>query len=575
MLDIAESTRARVANLQGMLSVVLFFAVVGILSTPENARAIGEQKELDHLMRALGGNRLPLRDPCMKDTRQTILQEIENKIKSTDGHNIIWVRGSPGVGKSALAASISTRLEDQGRHVISFRFDRMESTTISTDALWRVVASDLVRQYPILHQHVVEGNRKLSSSNIDRLFKLFVETPLSLLNDDIPHEQLPVIVIDALDECGGLRRESSEEDDFKGLLRTLKRWALVGHLRKFKLIITSRPEDRITQNFPESISTHINIPSGSDVVPGDSASNDIRAFFKDRLKGTSMGDVWVNEALDYLVPGAAGMFIWAKTAADFLQEFTASRFYVLKTRKQEDSAETFKYLYSLYSTVVETSFQGVSKQEIDAITSVMGAMIFAKQPLDDDALIMLPGVRVPGSDLDTLKFIRKGLVSVIDSGPILHFHHGSFEDFLLSSSFRRQLPNLSGVQDRNLHEHRLAVLCLNAMVSPELHFNMCDLNSSNIKNVDIPATDKSAISPLISYSSQFWEDHLVRTQHEEILMKAVKFVMYERLLFWIEVMSILGKAHEVSAILKRALEWPGLAVCPKFISYNTTLRLAG
>jgi len=37
--------------------------------------------------------------------------------------------------------------------------------------------------------------------------------------------------------------------------------------------------------------------------------------------------------------------------------------------------------------------------------------------------------------------------------------------------------------------------------------------------------------------------------------KAVEFVMY-KLLFWIEVMSILGRAHEVSAILKRALEWP-------------------
>jgi len=40
-------------------------------------------------------------------------------------------------------------------------------------------------------------------------------------------------------------------------------------------------------------------------------------------------------------------------------------------------------------------------------------------------------------------------------------------------------------------------------------------------------------------------------------------------------MSILGKTHEVSAILKRALEWPGLAVCPAFISYNTNLRLVG
>jgi len=34
------------------------------------------------------------------------------------------------------------------------------------------------------------------------------------------------------------------------------------------------------------------------------------------------------------------------------------------------------------------------------------------------------------------------------------------------------------------------------------------------------------------------------------------------LLFWMEVMSVLGKAHEMFGILTRALAWPGLKVCP-------------
>jgi len=175
----------------------------------------------------------------------------------------------------------------------------------------------------------------------------------------------------------------------------------------------------------------------------------------------------------------------------------------------------------------------------------------------------LPGVE----SLDMLQFIRNGLVSVIDPGPILRFHHKSFEDFLLSSSFRQALPNLSDVQDRNLHERQLAAMCLNCLVSSDLHFNMCHLESSNIENVDIPADVKSAISPLVSYSSMFWADHLVQTPCNEMSVEAVKFVMYEKILFWIEAMSILGKAHEVSAILRRALEWPELAVCAAFISY--------
>ena len=202
-------------------------------------------QELDNLVWALGGNGLPLHDPCMAGTRLDILQEIETRIKSTDSPNMIWIRGSPGVGKSALAASITTRLQDQKRHVIWFRFDRTQSTTITTEALWRVVACGLAHRYPSLHQQLAQGNTELSSSNIDRLFEMLIEKPLSTL-DGVSHEELPVIVIDALDECGGLRYDLSGRKDYDNLLRTLQRWVEVDHLKKFKLVITSRPEDPIT-----------------------------------------------------------------------------------------------------------------------------------------------------------------------------------------------------------------------------------------------------------------------------------------------------------------------------------------
>jgi len=121
----------------------------------ENVKVIAEQKELDVLVRTIGENRLFLRKPCMEGTRTTVLQEIENEIQSVDGHNVIWIRGSPGVGKSALATSITARLQGQDRHVISFRFDRTQSTTITTDALWRVVALGLARLYPSVRQHIL------------------------------------------------------------------------------------------------------------------------------------------------------------------------------------------------------------------------------------------------------------------------------------------------------------------------------------------------------------------------------------------------------------------------------------
>ena len=523
-----------------------------------NVKVVTEQKELDDLVRALGENKLPLHRPCMEGTRTTILQEIENEIKSVDGHNLIWIRGSPGVGKSALAASVTTRLREQGRHFISFRFDRTQSASITTDALWCVVTLGLARLYPSVRQHIlniVQKNRVPELHDIDGRFKFLIETPLLSLND-VSREDLPVIVIDALDECGGLRYDLPGKDDYKGLLHTLKHWAHVDHLKRFKLVIASRQEDHIIQTFPKLISIHITVPSGSDVQLGDAASEDIRIFLKSSLKSMGMKDTLIKKALDYLVPRAAGIFIWATTVANFLELDPEGRFATLE--------KGLKSLYSLYEKIIKASFgHELDEEEIGAVTSVMGAMIFAKQALDDDALIMLPQVRIPYSDANRLGLIRKGLASVIESGSILRFHHRSLEDFLLSTFFLQQLPEFSTVQDRGYHEHQLAVLCLKTLVSPSLHFNMCNLESSIIKNVDIQPTFKSTIPSLVLYSCLFWVDHIIQTPFEEKMIEAVEFVMYEKLLFWLEVMSLTGNVHEAYMILRKAATWK---VCFQIIS---------
>jgi len=276
-----------------------------------------------------------------------------------------------------------------------------------------------------------------------------------------------------------------------------------------------------------------------------------------------MKPAWITKTLDYLVPGAAGIFIWATTVANFLEDGPEARFHILKSRRGGDDMKGMDDLSSLYATVVSASFGQIPKEEAQGIISVMGAMIYAKQPLSDDVLVMLPGVKI--GDSDVMPLIRKNLVSVVGSGPILHFHHKSFEDYLLSPSFQQKFPEFSTVRDRGHHERQLALLCLKTLVSPKLHFNMCSLDSSVIKNVDIQPNVISMIPPFVLYSSQFWADHLVLSDKlsDQKLKEGVKFVMYEKLLFWIETMSLLGKAYEVSSVLKRALSWK---VCLQVIS---------
>jgi len=91
---------------------------------------------------------------------------------------------------------------------------------------------------PSFRQYLVKHDKWHSSPSIHRLFEDLIETLLSILGD-VPCKELLVIVIDALDECGGLRHDLPAKDDYEGLLHTLKRWVQVDHLKRFKLVITS------------------------------------------------------------------------------------------------------------------------------------------------------------------------------------------------------------------------------------------------------------------------------------------------------------------------------------------------
>ena len=140
--------------------------------------------------------------------------------------------------------------------------------------------------------------------------------------------------------------------------------------------------------FPDSVSTYVNISSGSNVKPEDSVSDDIWIFLKSQFDTMGMEPRWIAEALGYLVPYATDIFIQATIAAEFLQVNPQERFFILQSKS---NGKGLKSLYSLYFAVVKTSFRcDLKEEEIKMVTSIMDAMIFAKEPLDNDMLIVLP-----------------------------------------------------------------------------------------------------------------------------------------------------------------------------------------
>jgi hypothetical protein len=150
------------------------------------------------------------------------------------------LKGHPGVGKSAIAASIIHQLRESRRLGSQFIFRRQESNVSTPHALWRSVAFDLSQQYPGIRQKITveldADPHLIKTDKSEELFEKLVYAPLAGM-EGVPDGRLPVIVIDGLDECGGLDGENSQHH--KDLLTALSKWHNLPP--KIKIIVTSRP----------------------------------------------------------------------------------------------------------------------------------------------------------------------------------------------------------------------------------------------------------------------------------------------------------------------------------------------
>src|SRR5882724_1733642 len=79
--------------------------------------------------------------PCLRGTRMDVLQKIHHWVADNQAPNILWLKGNPGAGKTAVASSLVSEL---GTNLGSrFYFKRDDAAVNNPIVLWRTVAYDL------------------------------------------------------------------------------------------------------------------------------------------------------------------------------------------------------------------------------------------------------------------------------------------------------------------------------------------------------------------------------------------------------------------------------------------------
>jgi hypothetical protein len=476
----------------------------------------------------------------MSGTRQDIFSRIDEWIGNIDAPNILWIKGHPGAGKSAIASSLVERLFQSRRLGASFFFQRDNAATTTPNALWRMVAFELSQQYPGVRKCLVAKLRadeiRSTTINIDNLFRRCVFEAL-VACENIPIGRLPVVVVDALDECGGLEGQASAER--RALIRTLEGWSKLP--TKFKLVVTSRGEMDFEQAFQATCHFPIIISTGEDV--DTHSSNDIREYLKHEFRiitsrySMSLDAEWPGEpTINMLTNRAAGLFIWAKTVIRFINMGPP------KTQlKLISEGSGLRSMANLYSRLLDLAFPEQAVETIHAVRFILATIILAKRPLPTSAMVKLLNI-----EEDVMDDVCIRMRSVLETHTALRISHQSFSDYLLdenacSPSFHIKLDSWN---------QPLTIACLDTM-ERGLKFNICGLESSYFRNNDIPDLAmrvETCIHPELSYSCFFWAEHLPKSEYDEELYFKIQDFMNNRFLYWLEVLSLCKQLSQVSGL---------------------------
>ncbi|KAG2109743.1 uncharacterized protein F5147DRAFT_652324 [Suillus discolor] len=196
----------------------------------------------------------PERQPhpkCLKETRVNFLKFIYGLLDKREKSQLIWLHGTAGVGKSAVAFTVAEKMKGlmmaettkiETRLAGTFFFSRNNTERSTAGRFFVTLAHQLVINFPSVQNDVSRAIREnpavLNSSKSlrDQMMALFCR-PLRHLKYSLRECPPPVFVVDALDEC--------EPNAVADLISLLGEALRDPELPVFHILLTSRLEEHI------------------------------------------------------------------------------------------------------------------------------------------------------------------------------------------------------------------------------------------------------------------------------------------------------------------------------------------
>jgi hypothetical protein len=384
---------------------------------------------------------------CLQGTRIDILNYIHGLLDDQVKSRIIWLHGTAGVGKSAVAFTVAERMRGlkvterttaERRLAGSFFFSRKHTQRRTTGYFFATLAYQLAIDFPSIRDDVNRAIRENPAlldpdkSLHDQMEALFLH-PLRQLYFRLRDSPPPVFVIDALDEC-------ASETEVADLISLLGRALCEPDVPVIHILLTSRSEghihDAIQEDGVRPLVCQIPVNTGVGEVfslDGVDVDNDIcifleQSFRKLRSRCSNFPQPTEDE-LARLASRAGRRFIVASTMLKFIDDEyhdPGDRLQLMLELTSELLPGT--ELYKLYDSILSTC---TNPTRAYLHLSVVAALA---DPLPMSQILELLG---PGQGRDveaTLIQLRSVMDIPTDGSLPVNIYHSSVRDYVSNPS---------------------------------------------------------------------------------------------------------------------------------------------
>ena len=445
-------------------------------------------------------------------------------------------------------------------------------------AIFPTLAFQLAHRYPPFREEllsILRADPDVGQESLCSQMERLIVGPLK--NTRIP----TLIIIDAIDEC-------KDEEPASAILSILSRY--VEQIPNVKFFITGRPELRIRSGFRLAALQPITEVLKLHQVRRPLVDVDIKLFFRTRLTEVAKNRSHRNVTEDWPLPSdidilcekASGLFIYASTAVKFVasqHHQPSKRLALLVSLPQSTVREGNSGIDSLYTEILRQAYldlgpddQNPDNQEVyHCFRSVVGAVLLAFNPLSMESLsLLLHGFDTPADISTTLNSLHSLLLVPEGIEDPIHAFHKSFPDFLLDP---KRCQDTRFFVDPLIHHVEILLSCLHLM-EERLKRNICNLDGIGyLSSVsDLSARRKKYIGGGLEYACQFWTRHLLESpssgSDSEKVQKAIDKFFTTYLLFWIEVLVLMGSLGVGIYSINDIQQWYSLVSCGHVIFWG-------